>query len=150
MKYITICKALYDYEPQTDEEVSFKEDDILYILENDDPDWWKAQLKTVSLDQVGPIGLIPSNYIDEVRLFNLPIDDTRANTHTLTLTNLLHRQNLSAQWKLSLTIKLSKRKNCLSMKRISWCYMKTMIRIGSLSSQEKVISDWLLVTILKR
>jgi hypothetical protein len=68
MKYITICKALYDYEPQTDEEVSFKEDDILYILENDDPDWWKAQLKTVSLDQVGPIGLVPSNYIDEVRL----------------------------------------------------------------------------------
>ncbi|KAI8341915.1 hypothetical protein BC941DRAFT_369299 [Chlamydoabsidia padenii] len=65
MKYTTICKALYDYEPQTDEEVSFKEDDILYILENDDPDWWKAQLKTTSLDQVGPVGLVPSNYIDE-------------------------------------------------------------------------------------
>ncbi|CAO3600027.1 unnamed protein product [Absidia cylindrospora] len=65
MKYITICKALYDYEPQTDEEVAFKEDDILYILENDDPDWWKAQLKTASFDQVGPIGLVPSNYIDE-------------------------------------------------------------------------------------
>lgn len=68
MKYTTICKALYDYTAQSDEELTFKEDDILYILDKDeDPDWWKAQLKPASLDQVGPIGLVPANYVDEVR-----------------------------------------------------------------------------------
>ncbi|KAF7732290.1 cytoskeletal protein binding protein [Apophysomyces ossiformis] len=65
MKYITICKALYDYDAQTEEELSFKEDDILYILEKDDDDWWKAQLKIPSLEQIGPVGLIPANYITE-------------------------------------------------------------------------------------
>lgn len=66
MKYINICKALYDYEKQNDEEITFKEDDILYIIETDDPDWWKAQLKIPSLDQAGPVGLVPSNYVEEV------------------------------------------------------------------------------------
>ena len=67
MKYTAVCKALYDYEAQSDEELSFKEDNMLYILDkDDDPDWWKAQLKTVSLEEVGPIGLVPANYIDEV------------------------------------------------------------------------------------
>ncbi|KAG2219913.1 hypothetical protein INT45_008550, partial [Circinella minor] len=66
MKYTAVCKALYDYKAQSDEELTFKEDNILYILDkDDDPDWWKAQLKTVSLEEVGPIGLVPANYIDE-------------------------------------------------------------------------------------
>ncbi|KAI9498459.1 hypothetical protein BDB00DRAFT_449648 [Zychaea mexicana] len=66
MKYTAVCKALYDYKAQSDEELTFSEDNILYILDkDDDPDWWKAQLKTPSLDQVGPIGLVPANYIDE-------------------------------------------------------------------------------------
>ncbi|KAI7850276.1 hypothetical protein BDC45DRAFT_609014 [Circinella umbellata] len=66
MKYTAVCKALYDYKAQSDEELTFKEDNILYILDkDDDPEWWKAQLKPVSLEEVGPIGLVPANYIDE-------------------------------------------------------------------------------------
>ncbi|KAI8147064.1 hypothetical protein BJV82DRAFT_597590 [Fennellomyces sp. T-0311] len=66
MKYVSVCKALYDYKATSDEELTFNEDNILYILDkDDDPDWWKAQLKAASLDQVGPIGLVPANYIDE-------------------------------------------------------------------------------------
>jgi hypothetical protein len=67
MKYIDVCKALYDYEAGSEDELSFKEDDILYILERDDDDWWKAQLKLQQPDEVGPIGLIPANYASEVR-----------------------------------------------------------------------------------
>lgn len=67
MKYVAVSKALYDYEALSDEELSFKEDNVLYVLENDDPDWWKAQLKTPSLDEVGPVGLVPANYVSEVR-----------------------------------------------------------------------------------
>ncbi|KAG2189202.1 hypothetical protein INT44_004344, partial [Umbelopsis vinacea] len=65
MKYIDVCKALYDYEAGSEDELTFKEDDILYILERDDDDWWKAQLKPQQPDEVGPIGLIPANYASE-------------------------------------------------------------------------------------
>lgn len=64
MKYIDICSALYDYQAQSKEEVSFQAQDILYILDKSDPDWYKAQLKVHSLD--GPTGLIPANYLEKV------------------------------------------------------------------------------------
>ncbi|KAL0143009.1 SH3 domain-containing protein, partial [Mucor lusitanicus] len=67
MKYVAICSALYDYQAQVDdEELSFNADDILYILENSDPDWYKAQLKVPSAPDGGPIGIIPSNYVEKV------------------------------------------------------------------------------------
>lgn len=64
MKYVAICSALYDYSAQTEEEISFQTQDVLYILEKSDPDWHKAQLKVPNTD--GPIGLIPANYIEKV------------------------------------------------------------------------------------
>lgn len=66
MKYLDICSALYDYTAQNEEEISFKTQDVLYILEKEDPDWHKAQLKVPNTD--GPIGLIPANYIEKVIL----------------------------------------------------------------------------------
>lgn len=67
MKYVAICVALYDYQAQVDdEELSFNADDVLYILENNDPDWYKAQLKVPSAPDGGPIGIIPSNYVEKV------------------------------------------------------------------------------------
>lgn len=66
MKYLNICSALYDYTAQNEEEISFKAQDVLYILEKEDPDWHKAQLKVANTD--GPIGLIPANYIEKVTL----------------------------------------------------------------------------------
>ncbi|CAG8505262.1 6612_t:CDS:10 [Ambispora leptoticha] len=71
---VKICRALYDYEAATEDELSFKEDDVLYILEDDDNEWWKAKLK-VSLEdggfeEDGPIGLVPSNYVHEAE-YNL-------------------------------------------------------------------------------
>ncbi|KAG2175025.1 hypothetical protein INT43_006087, partial [Umbelopsis isabellina] len=65
MKYIDVCRALYDYEAGSEDELSFKEDDILYILERDDEDWYKAQLKLQQPDEIGPVGLIPANYVSE-------------------------------------------------------------------------------------
>lgn len=70
MYYTSVCKALYDYKAQSDDELTFKEDDILYILDKEeDPDWWRAQLKPQSLEQEGPVGMVPANYVDEVHLF---------------------------------------------------------------------------------
>ncbi|KAG2232688.1 hypothetical protein INT48_006867, partial [Thamnidium elegans] len=65
MKYLDICSALYDYTAQNEEEISFKAQDVLYILEKEDPDWHKAQLKVPNAD--GPIGLIPANYIEKIK-----------------------------------------------------------------------------------
>jgi hypothetical protein len=65
MKFINICTALYDYQSRSNEELSFKADDTLLIIDKDDPDWYKAQLVTKDFD--GPIGLVPSNYIEKVR-----------------------------------------------------------------------------------
>lgn len=67
MKYTDICIALYDYQAQTKEELSFKELDILYVLDKTDPDWYKAQLKTPSAN--GPTGLVPANYLEKVPFF---------------------------------------------------------------------------------
>lgn len=64
MKYIDICIALYDYQAQTKDELSFKAQDILYILDKSEVDWYKAQLKVPSVD--GPTGLIPANYLEKV------------------------------------------------------------------------------------
>ncbi|KAI8380209.1 hypothetical protein BD560DRAFT_365520 [Blakeslea trispora] len=66
MKYIAICKALYDYKTANREEISFNADDVLYILDNSDPGWYKAQIKTPPDQDIGAIGLVPSNYIEKV------------------------------------------------------------------------------------
>ncbi|CAG8451685.1 14647_t:CDS:10 [Acaulospora colombiana] len=66
LNYKKICIAQYDYSAQDIEEISFKEDDVLYILENDDDEWWKAKLKIAKEeDEEGPVGVVPSNYIKE-------------------------------------------------------------------------------------
>ncbi|KAH8547776.1 hypothetical protein BGW37DRAFT_223909 [Umbelopsis sp. PMI_123] len=67
MKYVAVCKALYDYEAQEAEEVSIKEDDILYVVDNSDASWLEVQLKMPSVDQIGPIGLVPASYVEEVQ-----------------------------------------------------------------------------------
>lgn len=66
MKYVAVCKALYDYDAQASEEVSMKEDDIIYVVDNSDPSWLEVQLKMPSVDQIGPVGLVPASYVEEV------------------------------------------------------------------------------------
>lgn len=68
MKYISVCKALYAYEAQTEEEMSFPEDAVLYLIEKEDTEWWKAQLKMPDPGETGPVGLVPANYLAEVRV----------------------------------------------------------------------------------
>ncbi|CAR29498.1 ZYRO0G10098p [Zygosaccharomyces rouxii] len=63
--FIGVVKALYDYEPQTDEELAIKEDDILYLLEKSDVDeWWTVKKRVIGLDAEEPTGLVPSNYVE--------------------------------------------------------------------------------------
>lgn len=49
--------ALYDYTPQTDEEVAISEGDKLVVLDDTDPDWWTVR---------GPHGegIVPKTYVE--------------------------------------------------------------------------------------
>jgi len=50
-------KALYDYDATNDTELSFKENDLLSISEQDESGWWFAEIG-------GKGGFIPRNYVE--------------------------------------------------------------------------------------
>ena len=52
--------AKYDYKSQTDKEMSFNKGDELYIINDDDEDWWFARAKSS-----GQEGCVPSSYVAE-------------------------------------------------------------------------------------
>lgn len=57
-----VVVALYSFQSQTSEELSFTKDEQLDIIEKpaNDPDWWKA------CNQLGETGLVPKNYVQIV------------------------------------------------------------------------------------
>jgi hypothetical protein len=72
MVFLGIYRALYDYEPQSSNEIALNEGDILMVLERStEDDWWKAKKKGRDEDEDEPEGLIPNNYIEEVRCASL-------------------------------------------------------------------------------
>lgn len=78
MVFISICTALYDYTPQSDNELAIQEGELIYVLEKStEDDWWKAKKRAPSEDDEEPVGLIPCNYIEEVSLW-LPQRSTSA------------------------------------------------------------------------
>lgn len=52
----------YDYSSRTDDDLSFKKGDLLYIINTDEGDWWFARSKTT-----GHEGYIPNNYVAEYK-----------------------------------------------------------------------------------
>lgn len=58
-KFLKIVVALYPFEAQTPEELTFKKGEKLNILEHPkhDPEWWYAE------NSSGQTGLVPTNYI---------------------------------------------------------------------------------------
>ncbi len=68
MGFLGVYRAVYDYTPEGEGELAITEGDILYLLEKSgEDDWWKAKKKASGDDDDEPVGLIPSNYIEEVR-----------------------------------------------------------------------------------
>jgi len=53
------AKALYDYDATTNDELTFREGDILTILQKDPAGWWEGELN-------GQKGWIPANYVQEL------------------------------------------------------------------------------------
>lgn len=68
MGFVAVCTALYDYEPQSNNELAIKEGELLYILEKGDDDWWKAKKRVDGEEDEEPEGLIPNNYVEEAKI----------------------------------------------------------------------------------
>jgi hypothetical protein len=67
MAFLGVYRAIYDYVPQSEGELTLTEGDLLFVLDNNsDDDWWKAKKKAMSDEEDEPEGLIPNNYIEEV------------------------------------------------------------------------------------
>jgi actin cytoskeleton-regulatory complex protein SLA1 len=75
MKISQVVKALFDYNAQSKEELSFKEDEILYLIVDSDDrdyehqDWWLARKKQPTSGE-NEVGWLPSNYVAEVSVFH--------------------------------------------------------------------------------
>ena len=67
MVFLGIYRAIYDYVPQSENEIALAEGDLLMVLEKSaEDDWWKAKKKGSPEDDDEPEGLIPNNYVTEV------------------------------------------------------------------------------------
>ena len=74
MGFLGIYKAIYDYTPQSEGELQIAEGDLLYLLDKStEEDWWKVKKRAGGDDEDEPEGLIPSNYVEEVRVCFAPL-----------------------------------------------------------------------------
>lgn len=53
------AKALFPYEAATDDELTFNEGDIIFIVQKDQAGWWEGELN-------GKKGWVPANYVQEM------------------------------------------------------------------------------------
>ncbi|XP_052002573.1 myosin IEb isoform X2 [Xyrauchen texanus] len=53
------CKALYTYDAQDTDELSFQVDDIIEIIYEDPSGWWQGRLR-------GKEGMFPGNYVEKI------------------------------------------------------------------------------------
>ncbi|KAF8591583.1 hypothetical protein K439DRAFT_1380627 [Ramaria rubella] len=65
-EYITVLKALYDYDPTSEDELAVKEGQLLFLVERPDDEWWKVKHKPDTQDgETSPAGLVPASYLEE-------------------------------------------------------------------------------------
>ncbi|KAM3725267.1 Intersectin-1 [Dirofilaria immitis] len=73
------AEALYDYQAQRDDELSFKAGDIIIVTDQSDGEWWKGRLLN---EKNAPDALFPGNY---VQLRNTIQSNIGASVNSVTL-----------------------------------------------------------------
>lgn len=56
---MVLADALYDYEKQQEDELSFKAGDVIEVHNRSDPEWWKGRKQGEASDPL----LFPSNFV---------------------------------------------------------------------------------------
>lgn len=70
MPFVGVFRAAYDYSPQDDDELAIHQDEVCYLLEKVDDDWWRvrrraaAEAANAEAEEVD--GLVPASYLEEV------------------------------------------------------------------------------------
>lgn len=72
MGFLGVFTALYDYQPQGENELEIREGELLYLLEEGEDGWWKAKKKAADEEDDEPTGLIPANYVEKVDRAKIP------------------------------------------------------------------------------
>ncbi|CAK9304499.1 unnamed protein product [Gordionus sp. m RMFG-2023] len=57
--YIQKVIALYDYQMEKEDELSFKENETIYVVKKNEDGWWEGLLD-------GKRGLFPGNYVEPI------------------------------------------------------------------------------------
>lgn len=63
-EYLAVLKASYSYDPQSNDEIAIKEDQLLLLKERVDEDWWKVKIKIDAQEEDSPEGLVPAAYVE--------------------------------------------------------------------------------------
>lgn len=61
-------QALFDYQAQDDEELSFTAGDLIAILETGDDGWWHGELWDADTNRSLAMGTVPRNFVEEVEV----------------------------------------------------------------------------------
>ncbi|KAI8575189.1 hypothetical protein K450DRAFT_262956 [Umbelopsis ramanniana AG] len=59
-------QALFDYEAEDDEELTFTTGDLIAVVDTGDGDWWHGELWDTETNSCMASGTVPSNYVEEV------------------------------------------------------------------------------------
>ncbi|KIY73779.1 hypothetical protein CYLTODRAFT_386449 [Cylindrobasidium torrendii FP15055 ss-10] len=62
IEYLAVLKAAYDYIHQSEDEIDLKEDELYFLVEKTDDDWWRVKLKGEGESQA--TGLVPAAYVE--------------------------------------------------------------------------------------
>jgi len=124
MAFLGVYRAVYDYTPVGDGELTLTEGDLLFVLEkNSEDNWWKAKKKSNGDDAEEPEGLIPNNYVEEVNWNLFGFGNT-------VLTLLLQRRLLLVKPERCMTTRGRRTKKSPSPKTRSSTFTTPRIRIG--------------------
>ncbi|XP_060774547.1 growth factor receptor-bound protein 2a isoform X2 [Neoarius graeffei] len=58
-QHTSYVQALFDFDPQEDGELGFRRGDLVQVLDNSDPNWWKGACH-------GQTGMFPRNYVTPI------------------------------------------------------------------------------------
>lgn len=58
-KHISLFRAMYDYEAQDEDEVSFQDGDLIINVSSIDRGWMTGEVR-----RTGQVGMLPANYVE--------------------------------------------------------------------------------------
>ncbi|GAA5877710.1 hypothetical protein JCM3774_006651 [Rhodotorula dairenensis] len=65
--HLALARVEFEYQAQTEDEITVQEDQIVWVLEDDDPDWHKVKIKVADPATSAPqVGLVPASYLAPV------------------------------------------------------------------------------------